>query len=577
MDYSTGLPSMTDISNPTAIAREVLRRLATNRAAPTPDNYHRLYHEIAGTTADAGSDAAQNGEQNLSATQTAALTPAATPPWGSLIKELLKQLEARHSGLTPSKKKEALERVLSRFAADPAELHAKLQNLLKSWSDPTASAKQSDMPLVDDIAVAPATQSTQSASGVAASPVPAGVANDVPAQLQKLLVQLLESALIPQLDHAPALAAEARALAQQIRAIDNRWELTRLSVDLKQLSFKLKLHGEDGVKIQQGLLRLLNLLLKNISELLEDDQWLHGQIAVLQEIIANPLDLQVIAQAERGLKEVIFKQGVLKHSINEAKASVKDMVARFIDRVGDLSETTGEYHSKLEHYSQKIGQTEDIGELLQLITEVMRETRSVQTNALRSRDDLLLARKAVETAQEKIKQLEAELEQLSEKVQEDQLTGTLNRRGLEDAFEREAARADRQGSLLCLAILDIDDFKQINDTHGHQTGDDALKYLARMVDETIRPTDIVARFGGEEFVILLPETGMDEAVEVMTRLQRNLTKKFFLHNNERLLMTFSAGVAQRIPGETQDAVVARADKALYIAKQTGKNRVLAAE
>ena len=111
------------------------------------------------------------------------------------------------------------------------------------------------------------------------------------------------------------------------------------------------------------------------------------------------------------------------------------MVARFIDRVGDLSETTGEYHSKLEHYSQKIGQTEDIGELLELITEVMRETRNVQTNALRSRDDLMIARKAVETAQEKIKQLEAEQEQLSEKVQEDQLTGTLNRRGLEDAFE----------------------------------------------------------------------------------------------------------------------------------------------
>ncbi len=576
---------MTDISNPTAIAREVLRRLATNRAAPTPDNYHRLYHEIAGATADAGSETGQSGEQTLTAGQDAAPTPAATPPWGSLIKELLKQLEVRHSGLTPSKKKEGLERVLSRFAANPAELHAKLQNLLKSWSDPTASsARQSDIPLVDNIAAAPATQSTQSTSGVAASPgsqtqspVPAGPANDVPAQLQKFLVQLLESALIPQLDHAPALADEARALAQQIRAIDNRWELTRLSADLKRLSFKLKLHGEDGVKIQQGLLRLLNLLLKNISELLEDDQWLHGQIAVLQEIIANPLDLQVIDQAERGLKEVIFKQGVLKHSINEAKATVKDMVTRFIDRVGDLSETTGEYHNKLEHYSQKIGQTEDIGKLLELITEVMRETRNVQTNALRSRDDLMMARKAVETAQEKIKQLEAELEQLSEKVQEDQLTGTLNRRGLEDAFEREAARADRQGSLLCLAILDIDDFKQINDTHGHQTGDDALKYLARMVDETIRPTDIVARFGGEEFVILLPETGMDEAVAVMTRLQRNLTKKFFLHNNERLLMTFSAGVAQRIPGEIQDAVVSRADKALYIAKQTGKNRVLAAE
>ncbi len=573
---------MTDISNPTAIAREVLRRLAASRAAPTPDNYHRLYHEIAGATADANSDTGQSGEQTPATVQDVVPLPAATLPWANLIKELLKQLEARHSGLTASKKKEGLERVLSRFAADPAELHAKLQNLLKSWSDPLASpAKHPVIPLVEDT---PATLAIQSAPGAAASslssqahPGPADAANEIPGQLQELLVRLLEVALIPQLSHAPALADEARELAQQVHTIHDRWELTRLSASLKQFCFKLGLHGEDGAKLQQGLLRLLNLLLKNISELLEDDQWLHGQIAMLQEIIANPLDLQVIDQAERGLKEVVFKQGVLKHSINQAKASVKDMVARFIDRVGDLSETTGEYHDKLEYYSQKIGQTEDIGELLELITEVMRETRNVQSNALRSRDDLIMARKAVETAQEKIKQLEAELEQLSEKVQEDQLTGTLNRRGLEDAFEREAARADRQESQLCLAILDIDDFKQINDTHGHQTGDDALKYLARMVDETIRPTDIVARFGGEEFVILLPETGMDEAVSVITRLQRNLTKKFFMHNNERLLMTFSAGIAQRIPGEIQDAVLARADKALYVAKQTGKNRVLAAE
>ncbi|MEK7769263.1 MAG: GGDEF domain-containing protein, partial [Pseudomonadota bacterium] len=109
---------MTDLSNPTAIAREVLRRLAASRAAPTPDNYHRLYHEIAGTTADAGSDAgqSQSGGKTPTAAQDVALPSAATLPWANLIKELLKQLEIRHSGLTPSKKKEGLERVLSRFA-----------------------------------------------------------------------------------------------------------------------------------------------------------------------------------------------------------------------------------------------------------------------------------------------------------------------------------------------------------------------------------------------------------------------------------------------------------------------------
>jgi diguanylate cyclase len=253
------------------------------------------------------------------------------------------------------------------------------------------------------------------------------------------------------------------------------------------------------------------------------------------------------------------------------------MVTRFVDRLGELSETTGEYHDKIECYSRKISQTEDIGELNQLLTEVMRETRNIQASALRSRDELVATRKEVDVAQERIKHLEAELEQASEKVREDQLTGTLNRRGLDDAFEREAARTERQKSPLCLALLDIDNFKQLNDTHGHQAGDDALVYLVAMVKDTIRPNDVVARYGGEEFLILLPDTGLDEAVAVIARLQRNLTKNFFLHDNNRLLITFSAGVAQRMPGEAREALVARADKTLYRAKQAGKNRVLAAQ
>jgi diguanylate cyclase len=92
----------------------------------------------------------------------------------------------------------------------------------------------------------------------------------------------------------------------------------------------------------------------------------------------------------------------------------------------------------------------------------------------------------------------------------------------------------------------------------------------------MRPSDVLARYGGEEFLLLLPETQQEEAIEVMVRLQRNLTKAFFLHNNERVLITFSAGVALRQPGEPQSGIIERADKALYQAKRSGKNRVCAA-
>ena len=95
--------------------------------------------------------------------------------------------------------------------------------------------------------------------------------------------------------------------------------------------------------------------------------------------------------------------------------------------------------------------------------------------------------------------------------------------------------------------------------------------------KTLRPTDTVARFGGEEFVIVFSETDAKQAVEAMRRLQRELTKRFFLHDNERLLITFSAGVAALKPNESQEAVLARADKAMYQAKLQGKNLVVTAE
>jgi diguanylate cyclase len=201
----------------------------------------------------------------------------------------------------------------------------------------------------------------------------------------------------------------------------------------------------------------------------------------------------------------------------------------------------------------------------------------MQADMLRSRDEIEETRKQVDASERKIQELEAELDKTTSLAHEDFLTGTLNRRGMDDAFEREFSRAERLNSPLCVALLDIDFFKRLNDTYGHDVGDDALIHLVHVVKETLRPTDVIARFGGEEFVIILPETGLDEGLKTLTRVQRELTKKFFLHKNEKLLITFSAGVALRLPAESADAVIARADQALYRAKAAGRNRVFPAE
>ena len=125
-----------------------------------------------------------------------------------------------------------------------------------------------------------------------------------------------------------------------------------------------------------------------------------------------------------------------------------------------------------------------------------------------------------------------------------------------------------------MVLLDIDNFKHFNDNYGHHVGDTALQHLAKAIQETLRPIDIAARFGGEEFVIILPDTSIDAAIETISRLQRALTKQLFLINNDRLLITFSDGIAVFRETEEQATVLNRADQAMYLAKKSGKNRVM---
>jgi diguanylate cyclase len=106
-------------------------------------------------------------------------------------------------------------------------------------------------------------------------------------------------------------------------------------------------------------------------------------------------------------------------------------------------------------------------------------------------------------------------------------------------------------------------------------GDAALVHLSEVVRTTLRPQDALARYGGEEFVIVMPDTSLEQAVEAMTRVQRTLTTQLFMQGNERLLITFSAGVAQWEDGETGPEVIKRADQGMYLAKRAGKNRVVA--
>ena len=508
-----------NLDNPTEVARETLRRLAMRRISPTPDNYQTLYNEIVG---------APNVPSHAGA-------PSAAIALSGLVMDLNLQYPELAAPL------EMLEQSIRK--GEWVLCRKQLGQITRQMKQQTEGSGDL-LPQGEDLSL-----------------------------LRDLLAKTLEFGVVTQLSHNPKLAEKAQQLALVVRDANSSSSLRHAASGLKSLWVGIEIQASDARDQQETLKRILLLLVENIGELLDDDTWLRGQLNMVQDVLAGPLKIRSLQEAELRLKEVIYKQGLVKHGLREATATLKATMTTFVSRMSEAVAATDEYQEKIASHIEQISNTEDVLELNRILDSLLEETRAAHANTRRAHDHLSVERDIALQAEARIKELEDQLAQMSALVREDPLTHSLNRRGLDDEYARESSRADRYRTPFCVAVLDIDNFKALNDKRGHQTGDDALVHLVKVAKEELRLTDHIARLGGEEFLVLLPNTPIDDAATIITRLQRSLTKKYFLDNNEKILITFSAGVAERATGEAQESIIARADSAMYEAKRTGKNRV----
>lgn len=202
-----------------------------------------------------------------------------------------------------------------------------------------------------------------------------------------------------------------------------------------------------------------------------------------------------------------------------------------------------------------------------LIEELVNELVNATSRASKMEESFSEASRELDT-------IRTSLQKAEEQSRTDMLTGLANRRSLDEFFRRSQIEAMEQGTPLGMLMIDIDHFKRFNDTFGHQTGDQVLRLVANVLREQVREYDLVARYGGEEMIGVLPGAGLDVCRQVAERIRLAISERRIRRRatgEEISAITVSIGVAEFQPGETQDSMTERCDAALYHAKRMGRN------
>jgi len=339
---------------------------------------------------------------------------------------------------------------------------------------------------------------------------------------------------------------------------------------------RLQADADRARKLSHELIEIVRSLCDSIEVSLPDESWLSGQIGAIRAALTDGGDRRALSAVRVLLQGALSAQRQIGQERQQAVNALRDLLPDVIAQMSRLGSQSGDFGDRLSTHLDTIGRASSLEAIAVGLRQLTDEARQMGEVVGEASDRLSASAREARELESEVERLERELARTSEQLLTDHLTQASNRAGLEQAFDRAAHWMSQARTDLSIALIDVDDFKKVNDVLGHAAGDATLRYLADLLRRQVRAGDTVARYGGEEFVVLMPGMNAEQARSLLVRVQRELTREVYLHGNDRIFITFSAGATQVEPRETLEQSLQRADEAMYRSKRAGKNCVTVA-
>jgi len=296
-----------------------------------------------------------------------------------------------------------------------------------------------------------------------------------------------------------------------------------------------------------------------------------NHIDLVQAITLLKIEKKPFTQS---INDDLYKQyieGSDSSSLVRLNSSVRTIIRELIDKIQTEQFELNSYASSLELLSKEVEKITDLKGVESLIKRLIDDThaKAAETECFKSK---------VVRMSEEVKSLDEKIKRVSLDANTDELTGIMNRRAFKEKISETLTQCKETNNAFSIVMVDIDHFKRLNDTHGHQVGDKVLTFIASLIEKNIRGGDYVARYGGEEFVIVLPNTSLENAICVGDNIRSYLSSQKLFDKKSNLtlgVLTLSMGVATfNLGRDDLEALIERADQCLYQAKDNGRNRTV---